>query len=333
MNQNQESISESMEMYLVTVVGLRKENQPVPLSQLAEALSVTPVSVNEMCRKLQDIGYLVYQPYKGAVLTEAGEELATHVLRRRRLWEVFLIQKLHLDDSRASEAACELEHVVNDEVIDRLDEFLGFPKVDPHGLPIPTSDGQQRNRATLPLSKMPIGRRCYILNFDAPDSILEFLTRHGVKPGIMIKIIAVGGDDILVDINGEQFSLSIEIAEKIMVSVSQSDENYSQKEDVPKVDAEKQRKGVYLPMKSEKDPIVEQLPLNELKKGQQGIIVQVGGKGAVKRRMMDMGVVPGSEISVVRFAPFGDPIEFNIKGYKLSLRKSEAEKIIVEKID
>jgi len=76
-----------------------------------------------------------------------------------------------------------------------------------------------------------------------------------------------------------------------------------------------------------------ELPLSKLKKGQSGIVVRVGGKGAAKRRMMDMGMVPGSEIRVVRIAPFGDPIEFNVKGYSLSLRKSEAKDIIVRKVE
>lgn len=77
----------------------------------------------------------------------------------------------------------------------------------------------------------------------------------------------------------------------------------------------------------------EQIPLSKLKKGQRAVIVKVEGKGAIKRRMIDMGMVTGSEISVVRVAPFGDPIEFSIKGYSLSLRKSEAENIIVKRID
>jgi len=77
----------------------------------------------------------------------------------------------------------------------------------------------------------------------------------------------------------------------------------------------------------------EELPLSKLKKGQKATVVRVGGKGAVKRRMMDMGMVPGSEIRVVRIAPFGDPIEFNVKGYSLSLRKSEAKDIIVRKVE
>lgn len=75
------------------------------------------------------------------------------------------------------------------------------------------------------------------------------------------------------------------------------------------------------------------IPLSKLKKGQKAVIAQVGGKGAVKRRMMDMGMVPGSEIQVIRIAPFGDPIEYNIKGYSLSLRKSEASTILVRAIE
>ncbi len=86
-------------------------------------------------------------------------------------------------------------------------------------------------------------------------------------------------------------------------------------------------------MNNNNERMNEELPLSKLKKGQKAIVVRVGGKGAVKRRMMDMGMVPGSEIRVVRIAPFGDPIEFNVKGYNLSLRKSEAKDIIVEMVE
>ena len=86
-------------------------------------------------------------------------------------------------------------------------------------------------------------------------------------------------------------------------------------------------------MNNNNERMNEELPLSKLKKGQNAIVVRVGGKGAVKRRMMDMGMVPGSEIRVVRIAPFGDPIEFNVKGYNLSLRKSEAKDIIVEMVE
>ncbi len=334
MKENEGFLSESMEMYLVTIARLRQEDhQPVPLSQLAEALSVTPVSVNEMCRKLQESGYLIYRPYKGAVLTETGEKFATYVLRRHRLWEVFLIEKLHLDYKEANEAACALEHVITDEIIDRLDEYLDFPTVDPRGLPIPSSNGDQRKQNSVPLSEVPVGRCGHVLRCGVSEEVKKFLSKYNVRAGIIIKVVAAGENDILVQTNHELITLSNDIAEKISVALSQGDENFHYEQEISEKASEKTDIEEYMQMDSDKDNSIEQIPLSTLKKGQHGIIVKVGGKGPVKRRMMDMGVVPGSEISVVRVAPFGDPIEFSIKGYSLSLRKSEAEKITVEHID
>lgn len=86
-------------------------------------------------------------------------------------------------------------------------------------------------------------------------------------------------------------------------------------------------------MQVKKETTVQQVPLNTLKVGQRGIVVHVGSKGPVKRRMMDMGLVPGSEVSALRVAPLGDPIEFTVKGYSLSLRKTEAQEIKVEVVE
>jgi len=334
MAKNDDLLSESMEMYLVTIARLRMDGQhPVPLSRLAESLSVTPVSVNEMCRKLQDSGYLVYQPYKGALLTETGEKFANYILRRHRLWEVFLIEKLHLGYQEASEAACALEHVIKDEVIDRLDEFLDFPTVNPRGLTIPTSNGKQRNQKTIPLSKMPVGRGGHVLQCNVTEEVNNFLEQYHIRAGVIITVIAAGENDVLVKANNAQITLSNDIAEKIIVTLSQADKSDNHGRKVADEKSEKIETEMLLQMETDKKNNVDQIPLSTLKKGQLGIIVHVGGKGAVKRRMMDMGVVPGSEISVVRVAPFGDPIEFNIKGYSLSLRKSEAEQIIVERVE
>ena len=140
-------ISDSMQMYLVTIARLRTNGQPVPLSQLAETLSVSSVSVNEMCHKLQDDGLLVYRPYKGASLTKEGERRAFHILRRHRLWEVFLVDKLGFDYEQAHESACQLEHATPDQVADQLDVFLGYPTVNPQGEPIP------RDRLTLRIDR------------------------------------------------------------------------------------------------------------------------------------------------------------------------------------
>ncbi len=334
MRTKEDLLSESMEMYLVTIARLREDgNRPVPLSQLAEALSVTSVSVNEMCRKLHDSGYLIYRPYKGAVLTEKGEKFANYVLRRHRLWEVFLIEKLHLDHKQANEAACALEHVIKDEVIDHLDEFLGFPTVDPRGLPIPKSNGNLQKQKTIPLSEVSAGSSGHILQCDVTEEIHKFLGQYEILEGKIIKVIAAGRNDIFVATHHGQLALSKDIAEKIMIVLSKDDErNIRGNREITNEVLGNENSEEYLQMNNNKEDTIEQIPLSDLKKGQQGIIVHVGGKGAVKGRMMDMGIVPGSEISLVRVAPFGDPLEFSIKGYSLSLRKSEAEKITVEKV-
>jgi DtxR family Mn-dependent transcriptional regulator len=329
MSENEALISESMEMYLVTIARLRKDDQPVPLSQLAESLSVTAVSVNEMCRKLQDSGYLVYRPYKGAVLTDIGEKTANHILRRHRLWEVFLVEKLHFDYKDAHKAACELEHTTTDAVIDRLDEFLGYPKTNPEGQVIPSSDGKKHQQTTIPILKMPVGTQGHINHCDASGQTKEFMENQGLHPGVLVKVIASGSDSILIEINHKHVSLSSGIAKNIYTVISSIEEMLDSNDHT----FEKEMNEVKPKMNSETTATVEQFQLSDLKKGQKGIIVHVGGKGAVKRRMMDMGVVPGSEISVIRVAPFGDPIEFSIKGYSLSLRKSEAKEILVERVN
>jgi DtxR family Mn-dependent transcriptional regulator len=150
-------LTESMQMYLVTIARLRTDGQPVPLSQLADVLSISSVSVNEMCRKLQDHGLVNYRPYKGATLTQDGERRAFHILRRHRLWEVFLVDKLGFDYDQAHEIACQLEHATPNLLADRLDFFLEYPLVNPQGEPIPRGERAHPARALAPLVTLSAG--------------------------------------------------------------------------------------------------------------------------------------------------------------------------------
>lgn len=331
MDLREENLSDSMEMYLITIARLREGDAPVPLSQLAESLMVTSVSVNEMCRKLQDNGLLIYRPYKGAVLTESGERLANHTLRRHRLWEVFLVEKLHFNKSQADEIACELEHATSEEVIDRLDEYLGFPAFSPRGHPIPKFDSQLSQQPVIALTELMVGRTAEVRHCNVSEGAAGFLKEFGIKAGATLYLVAAGQDNLLVEVAEKQLSLARDLAANIYIiaeptlggmgglgqAVAQII-HHSQKDD---------------DIMEDQTVSVQQMPLSELKKDQRATVVRVGGKGAIRSRMMDMGLVPGSEISVIRVAPFGDPIEYSIKGYSLSLRKSEAENIIVELMD
>lgn len=210
-------LSDSKEMYLVTIARLSEPGQPVPLSQLAHELSVTSVSVNEMCRKLQDQGYLVYQPYQGAWLTESGEKLANNTLRRHRLWEVFLVDKLGFEYAKAHQIACQMEHITTDQMMDKLDQFLDFPKVNPAGAPIPSKNLGSYQPDPNPLTQLPVGSRARVARCDVPESAVAFLEDAGIQPGKEISLIGTGNQNLLIQVNQEHVSLSSDLAEGILI--------------------------------------------------------------------------------------------------------------------
>ncbi len=214
----EELLSDSKEMYLVTISRLSEPGQPVPLSQLARELSVTSVSVNEMCRKLQDQGYVVYQPYQGVWLTEPGEKLANNTLRRHRLWEVFLVDKLGFDYSNAHQIACQMEHIMTDLMMDKLDKYLDFPKQNPVGEPIPSGDLESHQSPPILLTKLPVGSRGRVLRFDVTESASAFLKDAGIQPGKEIALIGVGSNNLLIQVNQEHVSLSISLAQSILIN-------------------------------------------------------------------------------------------------------------------
>ncbi|MBN1266982.1 MAG: FeoA domain-containing protein [Anaerolineales bacterium] len=321
-------ISESMQMYLVTIAREQNNRQPVPLSELAQVLSISAVSVNEMCRKLQDSSLVQYQPYKGVSLTEEGDQLASMILRKHRLWEVFLVEKLGLAYEQAHEVACELEHATPNLLADHLDRFLEFPSTNPIGRPIPTSESKIPERNFLSLSRLSAGQSGIVAQVDLPEAAQSYLEDHGLRPGTPILVQAAFNNSCLVKAGQQTLSLDSDLMSHIFLTI-QSDTEFQKQSTQP--DSHQSNfinKENF--MQAEKQTTVKQIPLSELKKGQLGVVVHVGGKGAARRRMLDMGLVTGSEVSVIRIAPLGDPIEFSLKGYSLSLRKSEAETVQVE---
>ena len=210
-------LSESMQMYLVTIARLAVDDQPLPLSRLAQELSISPISVNEMCRKLQDEGLVVYRPYKGVSLTEEGNRRACYVLRRHRLWEVFLVDKLGLDSETAHSAACDLEHNTPDLVADRLDVYLGYPAVNPLGQPVPSAAGDIPARHLCSLSALPAGQSGHVVRYDVDEATRSFLEDQGMKPGDRFLVTAVASESLLVRIASAEISLSRSLADAIHV--------------------------------------------------------------------------------------------------------------------
>jgi len=316
-------LSPSIQKYLVTIARLRVDNKPVPLSQLAQELSISPVSVNEMCRKLQDDGLMIYRPYKGASLTAEGERRANYILRRHRLWEVFLVEKLGFEASKAHEAACDLEHSTPDLVADRLDLYLGYPGVNPLGQPIPRTEGNLPTRPLHPLATLSAGQCGHVARCDVDEPTRSFLQKQSIRPGARFAVESTSEGSMLLRVDSARVSLSRELAEAIQVEPEKREVRDAM---TSLLQSDKER----AEMQVQKSSPVAQMPLHKLKVGQRGIVVRVGGQGAVRRRMMDMGLVTGAEVKVLRVAPLGDPVEFRVKGYSLSLRKSEARNITVE---
>ncbi len=213
------AMSESVEMYLLRIALLQDDDRPVPISTLAEELAVSPVSANQMCRKLEERGMVHYEPYKGVTLTLHGEAVAMRVLRRRRLWEVFLAEKLGLAPDQAEEIACRFEHVTPDGLAERLAGFLGNPTLSPQHEPIPPSIGVAVRRPRLALSAFTAGQQAQVCQVTADEPVREFLRSHGLAPGATVKVLATAADGgLLVEAGQGALTLTPEIVHLVSVT-------------------------------------------------------------------------------------------------------------------
>jgi DtxR family Mn-dependent transcriptional regulator len=222
-NHNLEAISESEQMYLITIARLIEggEQEPIPLSDIAKEMSVLPVSVNQMVRKLEGDGFLHYLPYKGVELTNLGKKIAFRTLRNRRLWEVFLVDHLKVSLEEADVMACTMEHVTPDDIAQRLANFLGDPAIGPGGQPIPNLESDQAIQDWVPLTELEVGMAAKIADVDAPPAVIRFLNEEGLHPGSEVSLRAIGArDSRLVEVGKSFVELSADIASLIQMSIS-----------------------------------------------------------------------------------------------------------------
>ena len=161
----------------------------VPMGQLASALGVVPGTATTMVKALSESGLVRYEPYAGVRLTKAGEKLAALVLRRHRLVELFLVKVMGMSWTEVHDEAELLEHAVSDRLIDRIDEMLGRPEVDPHGDPIPDADGTVARPTYDTLMTCPLNQPMRVSRVSDQDrEFLEFIERHELKPGAVVEV-------------------------------------------------------------------------------------------------------------------------------------------------
>src|SRR5207253_7738525 len=185
--------SSTVENYLKAIhhgqSALPKGQRLVPMGHVAAALAVTPGTATTMVKALAESGLVEYEPYSGVRLSAAGEKLAGLVLRRHRLVEAFLVQVMGMSWDEVHDEAEQLEHVVSERLIERIDEMLGRPTHDPHGDPIPSPDGAITPRDLDTLLTCPLGEPLTVTRIaDQDPAFLRFIESNGLKPGQPIEV-------------------------------------------------------------------------------------------------------------------------------------------------
>ena len=216
----------TIENYVKTIYLICKGRDGASAStgQIAEALKVSPGSVTSMLKTLNDTGLAEYKPYEGVQLTKSGRSLALRILRRHRLIEVFLVETLKFNWDEVHDEAENLEHAVSDLLIDRVDEFLGFPSTDPYGDPIPRTDG------TLPqvaeklnsLANLQEGESFRLKRVtDQSMDFLRFLSDSNLVIGTRGRVISncVNSGVVKIQHDSQQATISRDIAEKLRVEL------------------------------------------------------------------------------------------------------------------
>ena len=185
-----ETLSQTEENYIKTIFHIQNEKEgDVSTNDIAESLNTSAASVSDMIKKLSSKKHINYVKYKGVTLTNKGKSQAITIIRKHRLWEVFLVQKLQFNWDEVHDVAEELEHIQSPLLIKRLDDFLGFPKHDPHGDPIPNEKGEMDRSPKILLIDFAINKESSVIGVkDSDTKFLQYLDKIGISIGCRIKI-------------------------------------------------------------------------------------------------------------------------------------------------
>jgi DtxR family Mn-dependent transcriptional regulator len=212
----------TVEDYLKCILAAQ-QRQPglVTMGQIGSALGVAPGTVTAMVKTLAESGLVAYEPYSGVRLLAAGERLATHVLRRHRLIELFLVEKMGYDWSEVHDEAERLEHAVSDRLIERIDEMLDHPSADPHGDPIPDREGTIPAQPSATLLACPLRQPQRVVRVgDQSSEFLRLLEKRGLVPGsrVVVESRSEAADSVELETKaGDHLSLGFRAASKIFV--------------------------------------------------------------------------------------------------------------------
>lgn len=207
-------LTHSEENYLKAIWKLHEAGTPnVTTNSIAAEVKTRAASVTDMLKKLAEKKLIQYQKYQGVKLSAEGRRTALSIVRKHRLWEVFLVEKLDYRWDEVHEIAEQLEHIISENLIDRLDHFLAFPKFDPHGDPIPDKSGKLADPASISLSLVKPGQQVVMTGVAEHSAVfLRYLDQHTLSLGVTISILSITEFDQ---------SMKIKVNAKPAITISQ----------------------------------------------------------------------------------------------------------------
>lgn len=211
------------ENYLKEIFKLmEKQDTVVSTNSIAEKLGTKAASVTDMLKKLSEKKFIHYQKYQGVTLSTKGKKVALEIIRNHRLWEVFLVEKLNFKWDEVHDMAEELEHINSKEMVQRLDKFLGFPKFDPHGDPIPDNKGKLGIQKSRLLTQLSLNKTALVVGvIEHSPAFLQYIEKLGIGIGNSVKMKEIIAYDKSMNIsinNKSNVFVSHDVAQNILIS-------------------------------------------------------------------------------------------------------------------
>jgi len=209
------------ENYLKAILSLSLQSEElVSTNSIASEMTTSAASVSDMLKKLQEKKLIIYKKYKGVALNKQGKSIAVNILRKHRLWETFLVRKLDFNWDEVHDVAEQLEHIKSEELIDKLDSFLNYPKFDPHGEVIPTKEGTIPQTDRVLLSEIEENTNAIVLGVTLDEtSFLQYLNKLEIEIGTEIQIFdRIDFDNsVNISINNKKQNISNELAKHLLI--------------------------------------------------------------------------------------------------------------------
>jgi DtxR family Mn-dependent transcriptional regulator len=214
----------SIEDYLSAIYKYQDENSEIKPNLIAEKLQISNAAVTDMLRRLSKEKYVNYEKYRKITLTEKGRTYARKMVRRHRIWEVFLNQIVGMPWDKVHDEAHRLEHSSSDDLINRMEEMLEFPEYDPHGDPIPSKEGKvPKLKKNIPLTLLKEGECGKVIRVnDFDEGFLAYIAEIGIRLNEMIEVKALRNFDksIMINVDGKDWNISRKLAENVFVEIT-----------------------------------------------------------------------------------------------------------------